>query len=357
MSGGYDSNAARTPVKTPSWFETVAPELLLNSNWQRHSLTATLRGSYTTYNDDHALDRPTFDGRLNGRVDVTSDTRLDLETRFLIATDNPGSPNVQAGVAKLPINTTLGGTFGFDQRFNRLDVALKGLVDRTVYRNRCSRTGPRRPTTTATSIATPQSCGSATSSRPPSSRSSNSASTPACTTSRSTATSSCAIPTGSSAAPAPPSNSRASSPATWRWAGSRAATRIPCCPISAALTLDGSLTWLASALTTVKFVAKTSAGESTLAGVAGVLTREGSVEIDHALRQWLIGTLRFTVDNDNYVGSARNDYRYAGSAAITYKLNRDMQLKGEYRREWLQSSIAGVDYLANVWLIGLRLQK
>ena len=133
IDGGYDTNAARTPIKTPSWFQSVAPELLLNSNWQRHSLTATLRGSYTWFDNDHTLDRPAFEGRLNGRVDVTNDTRLDLETRFLVATDNPGSPNVQAGVAKFPINTTLGATFGFDQRFNRLDISLKGLVDRTVY--------------------------------------------------------------------------------------------------------------------------------------------------------------------------------------------------------------------------------
>ena len=113
----------------------LSPELLVNSNWQRHSLTATLRGSYTTFNEAHDLDRPTFDGRLNGRVDVTTDTRLDLETRFLVATDYPGSPNLQAGLAKFPINTTLGGTFGFDQRFNRLDMSLKGLVDRTVYQD------------------------------------------------------------------------------------------------------------------------------------------------------------------------------------------------------------------------------
>jgi hypothetical protein len=122
-------------------------------------------------------------------------------------------------------------------------------------------------------------------------------------------------------------------------------------------TLDGSLTWLATALTTVKLTAKTIANETTVAGVAGVLTREASIQVDHAFRQWLIATLRFTYDKDNYVGSLRNDNHYAASAAILYKLNRDMQLKAEYRREWLNSSIAGVDYLSNVYLLGLRLQQ
>src|SRR5262249_48285340 len=81
----------------------------------------------------HELDRRACEGKLNARVDITSDSRFDLESRFIVATDYPGSPNVQAGLKKFPINTTLGGTFGFDQRFNRLDVGVKGLVDRTVY--------------------------------------------------------------------------------------------------------------------------------------------------------------------------------------------------------------------------------
>ena len=41
---------------------------------------------------------------------------------------------MQAGLAKLPIFTTLGATAGMAQRFNRLDVAVKGSMDRTTTR-------------------------------------------------------------------------------------------------------------------------------------------------------------------------------------------------------------------------------
>ena len=61
-------------------------------------------------------------------------------------------------------------------------------------------------------------------------------------------------------------------------------------------TLDGSLTWLASALTT--FV-----NESTLAGVSGVFTHEVGIEVDHAFRTWLDATLKFIGDRDAYVVS------------------------------------------------------
>ena len=55
--------------------------------------------------------------------------------RLFVSTDNPGSPNVQAGLARYPIYTTVGGTFGVDQNFNRLQVSAGATVDRTDYTN------------------------------------------------------------------------------------------------------------------------------------------------------------------------------------------------------------------------------
>ncbi len=50
---------------------------------------------------------------------------------LLVGTDNPGSPNLQAGLAKLPIYTTFGGGAGVGQKFNRFDLSLKGDAERT----------------------------------------------------------------------------------------------------------------------------------------------------------------------------------------------------------------------------------
>ena len=81
------------------------------------------------------VDRPNFNGHVDGRLDVTEDTHLTAQVRLLVSTDNPGSPNIQAGLARYPIYTTLGGTFGVDQNFNRLNFAAGATVDRTVYQN------------------------------------------------------------------------------------------------------------------------------------------------------------------------------------------------------------------------------
>jgi len=135
LIGGYNTNPGHEPGGQAAWFYTVAPELRVQSNWSQHEFKADLRGSYIGYSPDETptLSRPYFNGKVDGRVDVTHDTRIDVGSRLLMSTDNPGSPNLQAGLAKLPIYVTGGGTIGLGQRFNRFDVSIKGDVSRTIY--------------------------------------------------------------------------------------------------------------------------------------------------------------------------------------------------------------------------------
>jgi hypothetical protein len=118
----------------------------------------------------------------------------------------------------------------------------------------------------------------------------------------------------------------------------------------------GSLTWAATPLTTVKFTATSTVGESNVADVSGVLYRDAGLQVDHALRRWLIGSLKAGIGLDDYVGSPRTDHRYYFGAGLTYKLTRFVQVKGEVRHEWLDSSETVNNYAANIFLIGLRLQ-
>ena len=123
----------------------VAPEFVAFSDWERHALVADLRGSFTGYTNSFPpvngvgssaptnIDRPDFIGHVDGRLDVTHDTRLLGQARLRVATDNPGSPNVQAGLSRYPVYATFGSTLGVDQNFNRLQLSAGAAVDRTVY--------------------------------------------------------------------------------------------------------------------------------------------------------------------------------------------------------------------------------
>ena len=80
-----------------------------------------------------SLNVPFLNSKIDGRVDVTRDTQINLEQRFLINTDNPGSPNLHFQLAQLPINSDRGETLGIAQQFNRLAVSFNGTFDRATY--------------------------------------------------------------------------------------------------------------------------------------------------------------------------------------------------------------------------------
>jgi hypothetical protein len=358
VSGGDDSNPARTPGGgSPSAYGIVAPELKLNSNWERHELTADLHGSYTSYATAPQQNRPAFDGKVDGRVDVTSRTALNLESRLVVATDNPGSPNIQAGLAKLPISTDVGGSLGLTKRFNRFDVTFKGSFDRTTYQDSVFTDG-----STATND-------DRNFNQPAGELRANYELTPGIKPFfQLDADRRLHDVTFDRSGLERDSSGRAGKIGT-SFELSRILTgelalgytdrtyRDPTLPAITGPTFDSSLTWVATALTTLKLTASTTTNETILPGVSGAFTHEIGLEVDHDFRRWLAATLKFTGDRDNYVGSPRIDYRYAGSMALTYKLTREWQLKGELRREWLTSNQPGNDYVAYVALLGVRLQR
>jgi hypothetical protein len=83
---------------------SVQPELRVQSLWARHEFKVDLRGSYTWYSPDQtpSLNRRSFIGKADGRIDIYDSLHADLTARTLVATDNPGSPNLQAGLSKPP---------------------------------------------------------------------------------------------------------------------------------------------------------------------------------------------------------------------------------------------------------------
>ena len=107
----------------------------------------------------------------------------------------------------------------------------------------------------------------------------------------------------------------------------------------------------------MKLTASSVAAESVLPGVSGLFQRDVGIEVDHAFRRWLLGTLKLGWGLDDYVGLNREDRRYAASLGLVYKLSRYMQLKGELRQYWLRSNVSGVDYTATAILVGLRFQR
>ena len=369
LRGGYDTNPGRTLVPRGSPLYVVAPEFLAVSDWERHALVADLRGSYTGYtNSFPAVDgvvssaptnvnRPDFLGHVDGRLDVTNDTRLLGQTRLRVATDNPGSPNVQAGLARYPVYATFGGTFGADQSFNRLQLSAGATIDRTVYQNSLLTDGTissnddrnynqfgglGRVSYDLTPGVKPfaEIDGNVRShdllyDRNGYQRNSSGGS----------------VRAGSSFE----LSRLLTGEAAIGWAA-RTYEDPRLLPLQGLLT-SASLIWTATPLTTAKFLATTSIDETTVVGVSGVLTHLYTAEVDHDFRRWLTAIGKFTWGTQKYEGDLRFDRIYSVSGELIYKMNRSLWMTGTLRRDWLDSNIPGNSTNSTIVMLGVRVQN
>ena len=360
LSAAYASNPQGIPNGGGSPYFVVAPELLVQSDWSRHSLTASITGSYTDYTNGSfvpSINRPYLNSKIDGRIDVTRDTQIVLENRLLVSTDNPGSPNLPSGLASLPIDTTLGGTLGIVQNFNRLIVSLKGTFDRVQYQNSTLTDGE---TASNADRDLNQYAGIARVGFDL-----DAGVKPFVEVQQDARVYDQQFDSGGQQRSSLGTSVKAG--ATVDLFGSLSGAMAvgyldrsyqdPSLPKLSGLIADGLLIWQATALTTAKLTATSLVSELTIPGVSGELSRDVAVEVDHAFRRWLIGTLQVGYGQDNYVGEGRLDNRYFASVGMIYKLNRDIWLKTEVRQNWLQSNFSGASYQSTSVLAGVRLQR
>jgi hypothetical protein len=370
LRGGYDTNPGRLPTPLGAPFWVVAPEFLAVSDWERHALVADLRGSFTGYGNslppivDGAIspaptniNRPDFLGHIDGRIDVTEDTRLTSQLRLRVAIDNPGSPNIQAGLAAYPVYATFGSTVGVDQKFNRLDIAGGATFDRTVYQNSTLTDGTiasnadrafnqyggvGRVSYELTPAVKPfvevegdsrfhdqylDNNGYA--------RNSSGGYAKAGTSFEFSRLLTGEISVGYMARDYV-------DPRLDRLAGMLTAS---------------SLTWTATPLTTAKYYSTTSIDEVIVPGVSGVLTHTYTFEVDHDFRRWLTAIGKFTYGTYDYQGDGRFDRTYSLEGDLIYKLTRNLWIKGTLQWNSLNSNVAGASSTSTVVLLGVRLQN
>ena len=357
LSAGYDSNPDRVRNGEGSSLFIVAPELKAQSDWDRHEFRADVRGNYTAYGSDSSLNNLSLESTFDQRIDWTRQTHIDLEQRFRLATDTPGSPNFQADAAKPTIYTRGGGSAGITHRFNRLEIGGKVDVDRTSYRDSQLTDG----TTASNADLNFNEYGLEL-------RGSYELS-PGIKPFVAVETDS-RVHDNSVDSSGFKRDSRGFTP---RIGTSFELTRQLTGDVSLGYltrtyddprlrelrgaVADASLVWSATRLTSVKLTADSAVYESTDTGVSGVLARDFGVEVDHSFRPWLVGALKLGYGSDDYVGSPRADSRLSAAAELTYKFTRQMQVKGTLRHEQRSSNQPGNDYSANIFLLGLRLQR
>lgn len=354
---GYDDNPFRVQNGKGSWFTQTDARLNARSNWSRHELETELRGAFTAYTDVDNNNRPEAEARLRGRIDVNADRRIEFEGRALLSTQMAGTPEAVTSAKQPPLVYTYGGNAGYVQRLNRFEAGLYAMVERSTYadaellNNTILDQSDRDYTSYGARLR------GSYETRP--------GVKPFAEVSADTRVFDRSVDSN---------GDRRNSDGIYARVGSEFELRgyltgqvsvgygrrvydDPGLPAIGGFLFDSSLVWQASALTKVSLKAVSEISETNLAGASGALKREAILSVDHAFRRWLVGTASVSYGTYDYRGIDRSDDKLGFSAGLTYYLNRNMALKGEYRRETYHSNVPNQDYTSNIYLLGLKLQR
>ena len=258
-----------------------------------------MRGSYTWYTDQQVenFNKPMLDLKAKSRIDITRDTRADLESRFNLAADSPGNPNDPADIKKPPIYTTY-------RQHRRRDAALQPPGTDGEGQRRPHRLSGRRA----------QRRLDARSLRPQLQRNYGVAVRSAYEVSpgikpfvevgidrRKHDQINCFCEDRDSDGRTIKGGLQFE--LTRKLTGEFSAGTLtreykdPALETLRGTLIDASLIYYATPLTTLKFDAKTTVAESSIEGVSGTLTRDFTLQADHSFRRWLIGTFKVGYGN------------------------------------------------------------
>ena len=353
--GGWASNPGLSAgPQRGSAFETTEAGVALQSDWSRSDLHGQLKGAYTDYFDDSSASSPTASGAIDGRYDASRDLSFDAEGRFNISEQTLTSLGLGAGTSSTsnPLVSTYGATLGGAQKFGDLSVALHATLDRTTYASAGTddlasddfndwglrgRVSYRLSEAISPFVELDGDTRRYDSTVDYTGYDRNSNGWQALA--------------GATLAFTRQLNGEASF-----GYGARAYVDPRLQNFSAPL-VNASLVWSATPLTTVTAKAQTTLGDSVEAGASGVLTRAYSLDVAHELtRAFTLGATA-SWSRETYVGVTQRDSTTTYGLRAEYHVSRDLALKASASRQTYDSNVANSNYIADVFMLGLKLQR
>ena len=347
---GYASNplsVSGTPKG--SAFETTEVGLGFNSLWSRDELRGTLKAGYSDYVSTPAANGPFGSGQVDGRLDATRNLAFDAEGRFNVSQVSASSLGLGSTPRQsLLTESTYGATVGATQKFGDLSLGLHGAIDRTSYAQTLAGDDYNDFSLAARAAYRVSEAVSPFVELDLDTRRYD----------------------GGVNALGYHSDSKGivgKAGVTLGWSqkltgefdlgyGERRYddARLPG---ASAFLVDASLIWSPTALTTVTVGAKSALGDAIVAGASADVTRTYTIDVAHALTRQITLGAAGGYATDRYVGAAIQDHTLTLGARAEYHLNRDVVLKASATRAEFTSNQANSNYFANVFLLGLRLQR
>lgn len=353
--GGWASNPGLTagPHRS-SGFETTEAGVALQSDWSRSDLRGQLKGAYTDYFSDSSANLPTASGTLDGRYDASRDLSFDAEGRFNVSQQTLASLGLGPGTGTTshPLVATYGATFGGAQKFGDLTLALHATLDRTTYANAATidlasddfndwglrgRVSYRLSNAISPFVELGVDTRHYDSSVDYNGYDRNSDGWQAVA--------------GATLA----FTRQLTGEASFGY-GARAYVD-PRLQNFGGPVIDASLIWSATPLTTATAKAQTTLGDSVTAGASGALGRTYSLDVAHELtRAFMLGATA-SWSGETYIGVTQRDSTTTYGLRAEYHVSRELTLKASASRQIYDSNVANSNYIADVFMLGLKLQR
>ncbi|MEH3148272.1 MAG: outer membrane beta-barrel protein [Methylobacterium frigidaeris] len=354
QSVGYDTNPDRAAVPKASVAFRTDGELRVLSDWSSHQLTGDMRIGYLTYPDNRAANRPDGDGTLRLRVDAARDTRLEVEGRYLVTTQRTGSPDLGTAVRDRPIVTAYGGTVGVVQDFSRLQVSLRGLVDRQTFEDAVQLNGVVVPQSDRNANQYGVRMRTGYELRP--------GFTPFVDVLLDTRIHDRAVDFFGFRRDSDGINARVGSTFTYSQllsgeVSGGVLSRSYVDPRLRTLTgpvIDGAVIWAVTPLTSVRLAASTGVAETIVPNASGILNRTAIVEVTHDLRRNLRLSLIGIAYENEYQGVSILERGYSAGLRLDYRLNRWLGFRASYTHERLKSTVSFSNFESHTVLFGVR---
>lgn len=355
VSGDGFSNLFRSPTVRSDVSFDVRPSARLVSNWQRHALEFSARGTATYFNEFPTENDKAYTIETRGRLDITKRANIQASVSRDVSQESR-SDLAARGVGTRAEVTVDKATLAFNQRFNRLTLQLRGSVADTAYGDSSSN-GVTTSNSSRDYTAYEQAARATWEFKP-----SLAAFTEVVINQRDySQLDGGGIDRSSTGERYRVGLSFGNTGEILRgeissgWGIQR--------PVSSSLPdvsgviVDANLTWRASALTSLALTARSDFGETTATGVGGVRAQAVGAEVRHAFRRDVIATAGVGYTVSDYAGSTLNEQELRETLGIEYFLNRETVLFSKYAHANFNSNAANASYDSDEVRVGIRIRR
>jgi len=348
LSSGYTDNTAQAANGTSGGLYRIAPDVSLTSNWSRHQLDFSLRGSYTGYPESPDDNDGSVSAATNLRLDISEATQVNSGLSYTYSREQDGSAESSSG--ETDHVQTLTGSLGATRAIGLVAATASLGAERNTYTTDGGGSeGGRDNTLYSTSLRLDGNTGSVLSPFVEGSlllrRYDQTCSDSLC---EKRDANGYQLRGGVTIASGPKVTGELG--AGWRIEDIEDSRLDDL----SGLVVNGSLVWSPSRLTTVTAGLGTSFESTDIDGASGSIIYSGDLRLAHAFSDRFVAETGLGYSYRTYEGVSIEERTLTGFGGLTFALTRNVALTADYTHNRFDSSQQGSDYTENAVEAGLR---